>query len=46
MPIVELLDGFGEAEAKVEANAVAEKHVTKDALSSDGKTQGTLNFSC
>ena len=42
MPIVELLDGFGEAEA----NAVAEKHVTKDALSSDGKTQGTLKFSC
>ncbi|KAK7829896.1 protein SRC2-like [Quercus suber] len=41
VPIVELLDGFGEAEA----NAVAEKHVTKDALGSDGKTQGTLNFS-
>ncbi|XP_075669748.1 protein SRC2-like [Castanea sativa] len=41
VPIVELLDGFDEAEA----NAVAEKQVTKNALSSDGKTQGTLNFS-
>ena len=41
VPIVELLDGFGEAEA----NAVAEKHVTKGALSLDGKTQETLKFS-
>ena len=31
---------------EAEANVVAEKHVTKDALSSDGKTQGTLKFSC
>ena len=43
VPIVELLDGFGEAEA--EANAVAEMHVTKGALSLDGKTQETLKFS-
>ncbi|KAL4634074.1 hypothetical protein ACB092_04G171000 [Castanea dentata] len=41
VPIVELLDGFGDAEA----NAVSEKHVTKEALSPDGKTQGTLKFS-
>lgn len=41
VPSVELLDGFDEAEA----NAVAEKHATKNALSSDGKTQGTLKFS-
>ena len=43
VPIVELLDGFGEAEA--EANAAVEKHVTKGDLSLDGKTQETLKFS-